>query len=179
MVLTPPRTSMQDAAKLGKALATSSTGKFPGVISLEYEKIYRPYLLVNEKGYVGGYYTSSLEKCDKINIKGLEVVRRDSCSYAFMAMKALGLPPTSIVGDEGSLSYFFVGDEAFPLKEYVMRSYARRSVDPSLLSRNRARSFFVGSFKEGCHLSYRYVYIFIASMRSSADYSKLAMVAFA
>ncbi|KAL3209006.1 hypothetical protein MRX96_038386 [Rhipicephalus microplus] len=41
---------------------------------------------------------------------------------------ALGLPPVSTVGDEGPLPYFFVGDEAFPLKEYVMRPYARRTL---------------------------------------------------
>ncbi|KAL3198608.1 hypothetical protein MRX96_014423 [Rhipicephalus microplus] len=39
---------------------------------------------------------------------------------------ALGLPPVSTMGNEGPLPYFFVGDEAFPLKEYVMRPYARR-----------------------------------------------------
>ncbi|KAH7968324.1 hypothetical protein HPB52_007859 [Rhipicephalus sanguineus] len=32
---------------------------------------------------------------------------------------ALGLPPMSHVGNEGPLPYFFVGDEAFPLKEYM------------------------------------------------------------
>ncbi|KAL3217041.1 hypothetical protein MRX96_051082 [Rhipicephalus microplus] len=42
---------------------------------------------------------------------------------------ALGLPPVSTVGNEGPLPYFFVGDEAFPLKQYVMRPYARRSRD--------------------------------------------------
>lgn len=40
---------------------------------------------------------------------------------------ALGLPPMSPVGNEGPLPYFFVGDEAFPLKEYMMRPYPRRS----------------------------------------------------
>ncbi|KAL3183883.1 hypothetical protein MRX96_033397 [Rhipicephalus microplus] len=41
---------------------------------------------------------------------------------------ALGLPPVSTVGNEGPLPYFFLGDEAFPLKEYVMRPYARRTL---------------------------------------------------
>ncbi|KAL3224737.1 hypothetical protein MRX96_049420 [Rhipicephalus microplus] len=41
---------------------------------------------------------------------------------------ALGLPPVSTVGNEGPLPYFFVGDEAFPLKEHVMRPHARRTL---------------------------------------------------
>ncbi|KAL3171909.1 hypothetical protein MRX96_013489 [Rhipicephalus microplus] len=41
---------------------------------------------------------------------------------------ALGLPPVSTVGNEGPLPYFFVSDEAFPLKEHVMRPYARRTL---------------------------------------------------
>ncbi|XP_049275501.1 uncharacterized protein LOC125759998 [Rhipicephalus sanguineus] len=40
---------------------------------------------------------------------------------------ALGLPPMSPVGNEGPLPYFFIGYEAFPLKEYMMRPYPRRS----------------------------------------------------
>ncbi|KAL3246150.1 hypothetical protein MRX96_057886 [Rhipicephalus microplus] len=32
------------------------------------------------------------------------------------------------MGNEGPLPYVFVGDEAFPLKEYVMRPYARRTL---------------------------------------------------
>ncbi|KAH8040456.1 hypothetical protein HPB51_010422 [Rhipicephalus microplus] len=42
--------------------------------------------------------------------------------------RALGLPPVSTVGNEGPLPYFFVGDEAFPLKEYMMWPYARRTL---------------------------------------------------
>ncbi|XP_037515884.1 uncharacterized protein LOC119393136 [Rhipicephalus sanguineus] len=34
----------------------------------------------------------------------------------------------SPVGNEGPLPYFFVGDEAFPLKEYMMRPYPRRTL---------------------------------------------------
>nr|XP_054919803.1 uncharacterized protein LOC126516610 [Dermacentor andersoni] len=39
----------------------------------------------------------------------------------------LGLPPPRHVGSEGLLPYFLVGDEAFPLKEYMMRPYPRRN----------------------------------------------------
>lgn len=39
----------------------------------------------------------------------------------------LGLPPPRTVGSEGLLPYFLVGDEAFPLKDYMMRPYPRRS----------------------------------------------------
>lgn len=40
------------------------------------------------------------------------------------------LPCPSNVGDEGQLPYFFVGDEAFPLKGFMMRPYPRRGNIP-------------------------------------------------
>lgn len=38
-----------------------------------------------------------------------------------------GLPPPAAVGEEGDLPYFLLGDEAFPLKPYLMRPYPRKS----------------------------------------------------
>ncbi|KAG0445173.1 hypothetical protein HPB47_018930 [Ixodes persulcatus] len=37
-----------------------------------------------------------------------------------------GLPPPAAVGEEGDLPYFLLGDEAFPLKPYLMRPYPRK-----------------------------------------------------
>ncbi|KAH7966183.1 hypothetical protein HPB49_014195 [Dermacentor silvarum] len=41
----------------------------------------------------------------------------------------LHLPPVRLVGSEGPLPYYFVGDEAFPLTEYVIRPYLRRGLN--------------------------------------------------
>ncbi|KAG0424658.1 hypothetical protein HPB47_028119, partial [Ixodes persulcatus] len=38
-----------------------------------------------------------------------------------------GIPPDSGLGNIGTVPYFLVGDEAFPLKKYLMRPYPRRS----------------------------------------------------
>ncbi|XP_040359762.1 protein ALP1-like [Ixodes scapularis] len=39
-----------------------------------------------------------------------------------------GLPFPTAVGEEGELPYYLVGDEAFPLKPYLMRPYPRKSM---------------------------------------------------
>ncbi|CAN7946739.1 unnamed protein product, partial [Ixodes hexagonus] len=38
-----------------------------------------------------------------------------------------GIPPDAPLGNIGSTPYFLVGDEAFPLKTYLMRPYPRKS----------------------------------------------------
>lgn len=63
---------------LGKEAAQYVTGTFTKPISLEFEKCYFPYLLINKKRYAGLYWTNS-EKYDKLDTKGIETVRRDNC----------------------------------------------------------------------------------------------------
>lgn len=53
----------------------------------------------------------------------------------------LGLPPPRTVGSEGLLPYFLVGDEAFPLKDYVMRPYPRRILHEDSHKRHKRRVF--------------------------------------
>jgi DNA polymerase delta subunit 1 len=48
-------------------------------IKLEFEKIYHPYLLMAKKRYAGMYWTNP-DKPDKMDAKGIETVRRDTCS---------------------------------------------------------------------------------------------------
>ena len=54
------------------------TTQFLKPINLEFEKVYCPYLLVNKKRYAGLYWSKS-EKWDKVDVKGLELERRDNC----------------------------------------------------------------------------------------------------
>uniref|UniRef100_A0A6B0VBY3 DDE Tnp4 domain-containing protein n=1 Tax=Ixodes ricinus TaxID=34613 RepID=A0A6B0VBY3_IXORI len=42
-----------------------------------------------------------------------------------------GIPPDSDLGNIGTVPYFLVGDEAFPLKKYLMRPYPRKSLQPT------------------------------------------------
>lgn len=50
-------------------------------IDLEFEKVYRPYLLMRKKRYVGLMYTGLADK-GKIDCKGINLVRRDNCRFA-------------------------------------------------------------------------------------------------
>ena len=48
-------------------------------ITVEFEKVYFPYLLMNKKRYAGLMWTQP-DKYDKMDTKGLETVRRDNCA---------------------------------------------------------------------------------------------------
>lgn len=63
---------------LGREAAAHVTKKFINPIKLEFEKVYYPYLLLNKKRYAGLLWTNP-NKYDKIDMKGIESVRRDNC----------------------------------------------------------------------------------------------------
>jgi DNA polymerase delta subunit 1 len=71
-------TDLKTCMEYGKEAAPWVTKHFPKPISLEMEKCYWPYLLQSKKRYAGVYWTR-LDKYDKIDYKGMEVARRDSC----------------------------------------------------------------------------------------------------
>lgn len=66
------------AMELGKEAAKFVTEHFIKPINLDFEKVYFPYLLINKKRYAGLYWTNPV-KHDKMDAKGIETVRRDSC----------------------------------------------------------------------------------------------------
>ena len=70
--------TLQRAMELGKEASLHVSGHFSKPISLEFEKCYYPYLLINKKRYAGLYWTN-LDKHDKLDSKGIETVRRDNC----------------------------------------------------------------------------------------------------
>ncbi|KAJ3100476.1 DNA-directed DNA polymerase delta [Physocladia obscura] len=77
MVKFGPKT-VAEAMKLGREAAAYVTNFFTKPINLDFEKVYWPYLLINKKRYAGLYWTKP-EKHDKLDAKGIETVRRDSC----------------------------------------------------------------------------------------------------
>lgn len=79
--------TVAEAMKLGKEAAKRVTGIFPELMSLEFEKVYYPYLLMGKKRYAGMYYSSSPDKADKMEAKGLEIMRRDCCELTRQVMK--------------------------------------------------------------------------------------------
>eukprot|EP00929_Paragymnodinium_shiwhaense_P006797 TRINITY_DN110757_c0_g1_i1.p1 TRINITY_DN110757_c0_g1~~TRINITY_DN110757_c0_g1_i1.p1 ORF type:complete len:1097 (+),score=285.80 TRINITY_DN110757_c0_g1_i1:70-3360(+) len=69
-------TSLAEAMKLSEEAAKLCSGNFPAPVRLEFEKVYRPFLLMAKKRYAGLAWTS--EDCTPaMENKGLETVRRD------------------------------------------------------------------------------------------------------
>jgi len=71
--------TVKEAMALGLEAAEKVTNElFVKPIALEFEKVYYPYLLMNKKRYAGMYWTNP-DKFDKMDCKGIETVRRDTC----------------------------------------------------------------------------------------------------
>jgi DNA polymerase delta subunit 1 len=67
------------AIQIGQELAQAITKHFPSPIKLAFEKIYHPYFLFMPKRYAGVYFTQA-STMDKLDIKGIEMSRTDSCA---------------------------------------------------------------------------------------------------
>ena len=79
-------TDLAKVMELSKEAAEHVTAHFKCPINLEFEKAYFPYLLVGKKRYAGLYWTNPLGY-DKVDIKGIDIVRRDRCGLVQDAMK--------------------------------------------------------------------------------------------
>ena len=73
------------AFRLGEALADKITDRFPAQVVIEMEKIYFPMLMVTKKRYAGLKYTR-VEAPDEVDVKGMEIVRRDNSAFARRVM---------------------------------------------------------------------------------------------
>ena len=71
---------LKKSFELGERAADEITKIFKKPIELEMEKCYHPYLLFAKKRYAGKMYTKP-EKHDYIDVKGLELVRRDNPDF--------------------------------------------------------------------------------------------------
>eukprot|EP00968_Pinguiococcus_pyrenoidosus_P017990 scaffold1833_cov255-Pinguiococcus_pyrenoidosus.AAC.8 len=71
--------TVAEAMPLAEDAAERVSKQFKRPILLEFEKVYFPYLLMNKKRYAGLMWTSP-DKYDKMDMKGLETVRRDNCA---------------------------------------------------------------------------------------------------
>ena len=77
--------------ELGEQAAEQCTGLFKKPNELELEKVYYPYFLYSKKRYAAKMYEKKKGKVifKKIDVKGLQVVRRDSCPYVRETLKQL------------------------------------------------------------------------------------------
>ena len=78
--------TFEESFPLAVHAAALVTKEFLKPISLEFEKVYCPFLLVNKKRYAGLYWTNP-KAYDKIDVKGLELVRRDNCQLVAITQK--------------------------------------------------------------------------------------------
>lgn len=67
-----------EVMKFGEDVVNYVFSKFIKFIKFEFEKVYFFYFLINKKCYVGLYWIK-LEKYDKMDIKGIEIVCCDNC----------------------------------------------------------------------------------------------------
>jgi DNA polymerase delta subunit 1 len=75
----------------GELAAEQCTTLFKAPNDLELEKVYCPYFLYSKKRYAAKMFEKKGQEIvfKKIDIKGLQVVRRDSCPYVRETLKAL------------------------------------------------------------------------------------------
>lgn len=74
--------------KLAEEVASKITAKFPGCVELEFEKVYFPYMLFSKKRYAGLMYTSP-DAPDYIDVKGIQIVRRDNAPIVKMVSQSI------------------------------------------------------------------------------------------
>ncbi|EPR79322.1 DNA polymerase delta catalytic subunit [Spraguea lophii 42_110] len=69
---------LKQVFKISSVISEEVSKEFIKPVTLEFEKVYYPYLLMNKKRYAGVIYNSP-EKMSRIDTKGIETVRRDNC----------------------------------------------------------------------------------------------------
>jgi DNA polymerase delta subunit 1 len=77
--------------KLGERASKEISALFRSPNKLELEKVYCPYFLYSKKRYAAKMWTEKKGKVtfEKIDVKGLQVVRRDSCKFVRDTCKKL------------------------------------------------------------------------------------------
>ncbi|GAV55008.1 hypothetical protein ZYGR_0AS03310 [Zygosaccharomyces rouxii] len=72
-----PGKGRNEAHEIGKEIATEVTKRNRSPISLKFEKVYHPSILLSKKRYVGFMYERSSQLQPNFDAKGIETVRRD------------------------------------------------------------------------------------------------------
>ncbi|KAJ2888498.1 DNA polymerase zeta, partial [Coemansia asiatica] len=74
-----PGKSRESAFRIGKEIAEAVTKRNPAPIKLKFEKVYQPCVLLTKKRYAGWMFSSVEQKEPLLDVKGMELVRRDGC----------------------------------------------------------------------------------------------------
>jgi len=85
-VVVPGRTVAQ-AWRIGEQIAAAVTADNPHPVALKLEKVYASCTLVSKKRYAGWMHEGAHDEAPSLDVKGLEMVRRDSCPAVAKAMR--------------------------------------------------------------------------------------------
>jgi len=92
--------NLDEVEALGKQISKFVTDNLPGYLELEFEKIYRTFLILSKKRYAGWKFERADGTWqDEIEMRGIETVRRDWCSLVSETMMEV----LSIILKEGDL----------------------------------------------------------------------------
>ena len=73
-------TDLDEAREIGERIAKSVTDQLPGYLELEFEKIYKTFLILTKKRYAGWRFDKTDAGWqDRMEMRGIETVRRDWC----------------------------------------------------------------------------------------------------
>ena len=85
--------AVREVAAISEAMSAACDRSYhnnaEGLINLEFEKIYSPFLLLKKKRYVGYKYEEGKLDKPKIDYKGIELTRRDGCGLTKKWMRDL------------------------------------------------------------------------------------------
>ncbi|XP_078256037.1 DNA polymerase zeta catalytic subunit [Rhinoraja longicauda] len=98
----------EQAFRIGEEIANTVTATNPKPVKLKFEKVYLPCVLQSKKRYVGYMYESLDQKDPVFDAKGIETVRRDSCSAVSKIL-------------ERSIKLLFETRDISQIKQYVQR----------------------------------------------------------
>jgi len=118
-----------EAMRLGDEAARLVSATFTKPIKLEFEKVYQPFLLLAKKRYAGMKHVS-VDAPPKMDVKGIETVRRDNCKLVGKTM-------------ETCLDLILAKDNAEGAKMFVretLSSLLKNQVDIQLLVISRGLS---------------------------------------
>ncbi len=83
--------NVDEAAKIAKEMAKYVSDQLPGYLVLDFDKLYRTFLILTKKRYAGWKFDETPDGGwkDKIDMKGIETVRRDWCSLVTSVMNEI------------------------------------------------------------------------------------------
>ncbi|QQG39583.1 MAG: hypothetical protein HYS81_04355 [Candidatus Aenigmatarchaeota archaeon] len=83
-----PTRNLDEAYTIGNDLSREITESLPGRLELDFDKIFRSFLILTKKRYAGWSFEKTGDKwSDKIEMKGIETVRRDWCDLVSETME--------------------------------------------------------------------------------------------